>query len=238
MMFDWIERRKKTFVERMHYCTGSRAPFFKLAEAFLPSPQDTILDIGSGEGEFARMLNLDARFPNLYLLDSNPFTVNTLKHQYKNVIQHTIPDKLMFEDSTVGFIHCSHVIEHLTHQCLYDFLIEIDRVLKRKGIVMLSAPLLWGQFYHDLSHVKPYYPETILKYLSYKCSNHSRKRISDQYTVKRLIYRYHKRDFLNEGVGSDYYYIDIFIHTIKHLLRKIGINNYIRNGYTLVLEKN
>jgi SAM-dependent methyltransferase len=234
-----LDRRKKTFNERMQYCTRDRAPFFKLAEEFLPPNQaEIILDIGSGNGEFVRLLNLDARFPHLYLLDSNPLTVNTLKQQYKNVLQYTIPDKLMFEDETVAFIHSSHVIEHLTSQELYAFLIEINRVLKHKGILILSAPLLWPKFYHDLSHVRPYYPETILRYLVFNASNYSRRKISDQFSVKKMVYRYHKRDFFEEGLGSDYYYIDIFIHTIKHFFRKIGINNYIRNGYTLILEKN
>jgi ubiquinone/menaquinone biosynthesis C-methylase UbiE len=238
-MANWLQRRKKTFNQRRVYCNNGRVPFFNLVVDFLPiKKEETIIDIGSGDGEFVRRLDLANKYPNCYLLDSNSDTVGELKQKYKNVIQYKIPETLMFEDRSVSLIHCSHVIEHLYFEQFYSFLFEIDRVLKNDGILVISAPLISTNFYHDLSHVRPYYPETILKYLSFKSSNYSNKKISNKYSVEKLIYRYHKKDYMEEGLGCEHFLLDTFIHSCKHLLTIFGISNYIKNGFTLILKKN
>ena len=43
----------------------------------------------------------------------------------------------------------------------------MDRCLKNNGYIIISTPLLWYGFYDDLSHVKPYNPEVLLKYFCY-----------------------------------------------------------------------
>jgi SAM-dependent methyltransferase len=238
-MAAWLQRRKTTFTERVSYCTNDRAPFFKLAVEFLPAgSMETIIDIGCGNGEFAHSLRLKDKYPNLYLLDSNAATVEELKKEFPNAIRYKIPKILPFENESVSMIHCSHVIEHLYYEQFYDFLVEIDRVLKKHGIIIISSPLSWKNFYHDLSHVKPYYPESILRYLAIESENFTNSKISNQYSVEKLIYRYHRQDYMEEGIGSDYFLLDCAIHFFKHLLRRIAINNYVKSGFTLILKKN
>ena len=221
------------------YCTLSHLPFYDIAGKYLPQDKDSIVvDIGAGDGSFASHLKLEAMYNNLFLLDGNPVAIKNLKNKFKkNVIQYNVPDKLPFNDSTVGFIHCSHLVEHLYHSDLYKFLKEINRVQAPEGIFIISTPLMWQYFYCDMSHVKPYYPEVFIKYLCHSENpNPSKKIISEEYLVLELIYRYWAVNHVS-GWSSDIYVIHYFISLMNRLLKSLRIKKYVNNGYTLVLKK-
>ena len=195
-----------------------------------------ILDIGAGQGGFAEHLKLaNMVFPNLYPLDSNTSTVEALKSISENAMSYTAPEELPFADNTVSYIHCSHMVEHLYHAELYSFLKEIDRVLKKNGILVISSPLLWPYFYNDLSHVKPYYPNVFLTYLCHRSTQHFAEAISEDYSVLKEAYRYTNRS--QDEWGSDYLFIDFLIHCSKRICRKLKIKKYSKNAYTLILKK-
>lgn len=222
---------------RRNYCTFSKRPFYDIAAKYLPSDENGIIaDIGAGEGKFADYLNLKEKYKNVFLLDGNNITVEKLKNRFKNAILYKAPGKLPFEDSAVSYVHCSHLIEHLSHQELYEFLKEIDRVLNKDGIFVVSAPMLWGDFYSNLTHVKPYNPGVFLKYLCGIIESPSAGIISESYTVLELVYRYAKTS-LDEGWGSRFFVIDFIIQFSKLLLSILQIKRYTKNGYTMVLKK-
>lgn len=215
----------------------NRLPFFKIAEKYLPSNKESIIvDIGSGEGDFENYLNLPGRYKNLYLLDGNILTIDKIKNKFKNAILYRAPQKLPFDDSTVIYIHCGHLIEHLTSNELYQFLIEINRVLARNGIFVVSSPMLWRGFYDDLSHVRPYNPEVLINYLCKESKNRSAEIISEDFSILELVYRYYILE-LDEGWGSNNFLIDFIIQILKRFLSILSIRKYGRNGYTLVLKK-
>lgn len=228
---------KKSYHFRKYYCTIDRRPFYAIAAKYLPADESAIIvDIGSGEGQFADYLNLANKYKNLFLLDGNSLTIENLKSRFKNAILYRAPEKLPSKSATVSYIHCSHLIEHLYSQELYQFLKEIDRVLGKGGIFVVNSPMLWSGFYSDLSHVKPYNPDVILNYLCCISKNRSAEIISENYTQLELVYRYTILDF-DEGLGSNLLPIDFILQTIKWFLSKLGIKKYTKNGYTLVLRK-
>lgn len=216
----------------LKYVTFNREPFFEVAKKLI-TKNSFVLDIGAGNGHFAAFCERD----DFYLFDVNKKSIELLKLKNKNVYQGSLPE-LPFEEHLFDLVHCSHVIEHLEPQVLYDTLKEIDRCLKPGGYIVVSAPLLWEGFYNDLSHIKPYNPKLFHNYL---CPNPSqtrtRSKISSQYSQEKIIYRYKEVELLeNISNSSNSRYIKIF-NKILQKLRKEGLNRYEKTGYTIVLKK-
>ncbi len=223
----------KNIIIKHRYCTKSRRPFYELAKKYLPKDKNAIiLDIGSGFPIFGENI----KHKNIYFLDKN-------KVNHKNYIHYIAPGKLPFKKKSVQFIHCSHLIEHLSTSTkkTYKLLKEIDRVLTNKGILVISAPLLTENFYGEPTHKRPYAPQGIAKYLckrKNKTADYTMGNISDNYIIKNLTYRYtSKADYDNCGLGSKYLLIDLLITILKKMLNKLGFVNYIKSGYTLILKK-
>lgn len=238
-MFSKLREKRHTFQERERYATRRRAPFYALAGEYLPPEHDAIVvDIGCGYADFATQLNLFERYPNLALLDGNQTTVEKLERARL----YRVPDKLPFSDGSVAYIHCSHLIEHLYYDELYRFLHEIDRALAPGGILVVSAPLLWKRFFHNLTHVSPYGPEAFINYLArgnrdeHATADPAAGVISYSYCVERLVYRYRREPLFSE-VGARFFLLDFCIWGIGRLLQVLGIQRYVQNGYTLVLRK-
>ncbi|MFM6071850.1 MAG: class I SAM-dependent methyltransferase, partial [Dolichospermum sp.] len=89
--------------------TLSREPFYKKTEKYISQLNNPrILDIGSGDGEFAKTIDKLETF----MVENNPLSVESLKKHFPNVFQ-AKADKLPFDDEYFDLIHCSHLIEHL-----------------------------------------------------------------------------------------------------------------------------
>ncbi len=219
------------------YLTIDRAPFFDLAAKFIQADDKVILDIGSGEGDFFHHLkSKGVQGNNIYLLDGNEVTVEKNKGLTRNSLFYLAPDRLPFDDLSVDFIHISHLIDNLWVPDFYKFLLEINRVLRPGGILVVSTPLLWPNFYDDLSHTKPYNPYVFYKYFVHQ-GRHSRfDKIQNSYTVEDLVYRYYELP-LDEGWSSTLPFLDFFFVSSRRILGKLGIKRLRKNGYTLVLKK-
>lgn len=224
--------------QRKLYCTLDRYPFYLVAARYLPLEKNRIIiDIGCGIGGFTEALGIHTKYNNVFLLDGNDETIEILKAKFNNTILYKAPAELPFENSTVSYIHCSHLIEHLRNEELYNFLKVIDRVLMRNGIFVVSTPMLWSGFYDELNHVRPYSPYVLFNYLCGYGENLSAKTISEKYSEVERVYRYNTVDFY-EGWGTNLFCFDFIIQVLKRVLSKIGIKKYIKNGYTLILKKN
>ncbi len=218
------------------YCSMERSPFFDIAAKYLPKNNSKyLLDIGAGTGAFAEYLELH-KYPNMFLLDSNPKTIATLKEKQFNALLYKAPNRLPFEDSSVSYIHCSHMIEHLYHEELHKFLNEINRITAPEAHVIISAPMLWELFYEDLSHVKPYNPSVVINYLCADYANRSNASISNSFKNIELIYRYISYPVLNT-IHSENLTVNWILHKIKKMCHYLKIKSYHKNGFTLVLKK-
>lgn len=234
-MSDQIETRRDLHRKKKRYCTTSRLPFYEIASRHFPQDENSvIIDIGSGKGEFSDYLELDKKYKKVFLLDRNEKTVGELKKSGKNAALYEAPGKIPFENGTVDYIHCSHLVEHLEPESLHLFLQEIDRVLKSGGILCISTPLLWPAFYSDLSHIKPYNPDVFLNYLSGASVNRSRPVISTTYKKLDLTYRYTSA---KPELSSDLFFVDLILQGFHRLAFALKIRRFRENGYTLVLKK-
>lgn len=213
--------------------TGSREPFFELAARY-HDPARRTLDIGPGIAGFADRLN----DPDVYLVDHNPETVAVLRQRYRNVFQHSVPDRFPFEDGMFWLIHSSHFVEHLTPADLYAFLVECDRVLAPGGRMVISTPVMWAGFYNEMSHIKPYQPHVFEKYLCDPPGERSNTRIpiARTYRVADLVWRYHRESLPYLSLG-DHPRLNRLLARAVNFLRDRGVGLLRRSGYTLVLEK-
>jgi ubiquinone/menaquinone biosynthesis C-methylase UbiE len=211
------------------YATHEREPFFEIARGYI-SGKDKILDIGPGDGSFAKFCKRN----DIYMFEGNPESAFLLSKTFPNVIQGSLPN-LPYEDQRFNLIHMSHVIEHLNPQEVYDTLIEINRCCKPGGRIIISAPLLWTGFYDDLSHIKPYPPESFIKYLSNLGTNATRPIITDTFKLEKIQYRYLAKQ-AEIRTRNRTNLIDKVLYKASTILRNTE-TYYEKTGYTVVLRK-
>jgi len=227
---------KKDFLLRKKYAVPSREPFFALAGTFLPHNENAvIIDIGAGDGAFASFLELNNRYKGLHLLDQNEGTVKELQKVFRNVHQYTAPEKLPFQNNPADFLHLSHIVEHFDHPDLYRLLSECVRVLRKDGILVISAPLLWDRFYDNLSHIRPYNPSVFTHYLCKGHANATSEFLTTDFEVKNLTYRYRSVQLFE--VGAQYFFLDVLLRILRVILTKCGFRKYTKNGFTLILQR-
>ena len=218
-----ILRNYRTFKK---YAMWDRAPFFELAKKYAEGKR-VIVDIGPGNDRFAKLLGR----PDAHLLEGNAESAHALISAFPNTKEYRAPDPLPFADESVDFIHLSHIVEHLEPAALYALLQEINRVLAREGVLVISAPLSNERFYDDLSHVRPYPPGVFFKYLTRGEANCvTRPIISNAFIEKELMYRY-------TPVTAPQVYHNFLWRMGALLVKKLGGARYERSGFTLVLQK-
>ncbi len=128
---------KKSYQARKRFTNFWRISFYKIAVKYLPADNElVIIDIGAGSGQFEESFQIIKKYKNLYLLDGNEETIKGLKSKYENAILYKAPEKLPFDNSSVDYIFCSHLMEHLYFDQLFNLLKEIDRVLKKKEFLL------------------------------------------------------------------------------------------------------
>ena len=183
----------------------------------------TILDAGCGEGRFI------FQNPNKIIgLDWNQESIKKCRDKGFNVIRADIKN-LPFSDKSISGIHCSHVIEHFLPKDVYKILSEFNRVIKPGGILIIRTPLLWKGFYSDLSHIKPYNPKAITRYLtSYSALSNERTRRSISFDFKVVCIKWRYQPFRIKIKPVD---------LVFGALNRWGFPWLKRNGYMLVLQK-
>lgn len=179
-----------------------------------------ILDVGCGEGDF---VILDKK--RIQGIDLNKKSIRTCKGRNLNAICADAL-KMPFKSSSFDGVYCSHLIEHFLPDKAYMLLNEVSRVLKPGGILVLATPIMWDGFYNDFTHVKPYNPESIERYL---CENGRQKTFNDfPYSFRKTKIEWRYGMFPIPGkIGR----------IISDFLYPYGFHTFQKNAYTLVLIK-
>jgi ubiquinone/menaquinone biosynthesis C-methylase UbiE len=98
-----------------------------------------VLDIASGEGYGSNLLSKKAKF--VYGVDIDKSTVSFAKNKYShNKIKFIVgsTSKIPLNDSSIDVVTSFETIEH--HNEHHEMMLEIKRVLKPKGILIISSP--------------------------------------------------------------------------------------------------
>jgi ubiquinone/menaquinone biosynthesis C-methylase UbiE len=187
---------------------------------------NSILDIGCGTGEFIsldpkRIMGVDHNKKSLEICRKEGFSVECAE-----------ATNLPFENNSFDAVHCSHVIEHLLPEDAYKLLKEMNRVLKIGGIFCLRTPLLYRNFYSDLTHIKPYYPQAILHYIRTEENNQRTFEDIDGF-YKKIKLKYRREQLFPSIKDTPLW----FLWILFNFLYRFGLSNTTKTGYMLVLKK-
>ncbi len=185
-----------------------------------------ILDVGCGNGRFIALSPKQIRG-----IDKSQEAVNFCRQQGFQVVMGDALD-LPFEDGCFNGVHCSHLIEHLHPEDAWQLLRQLTRVLEPGGILCLRAPLMTRNFHHDLSHIRPYPPQSIMEYLSNGWSSghpQSLGIIKGEYLLLALEWRH-------LPLLSGLIHQPLLIRFLE-VLAAMGLRSLRRSGYLLVLKK-
>lgn len=125
---------------------------------------EIFLDAGCGRGEFLELLQ-ENNIPYLGV-EINEFETNFLKQKGLNVKNSDILEYLSNTNKNLMGISCFQVIEHLDITYLKKFIELAYKRIAKHGIIILESvnphcPFALSRFYVDLTHIRPYPPETI-----------------------------------------------------------------------------
>lgn len=179
-----------------------------------------ILDLGCGQGEF---LVLDRK--RIVGVDSNKKSVLLCKRENLNAI-FAFVTKLPFDKESFDGVHCSHLIEHLMPHDAHKMLSEVARILKKDGVFVLSSPILWEGFYNDFTHIKPYNPESIIRYLVNDGQDKSLPDIKGKF--KKVDFYWRFRPLSIPGRLG---------YLLSNYLYQFALHSWKKDGYTMVLRK-
>lgn len=121
-----------------------------------PEEELKVLDFGCGRGKYLRLLT--SLGCDVCGVDANQdYAAENLRNGF-NVLH---PEELISCDTKFDIIFLSHLVEHLTPQELIDLVPNLCKLLNEGGRFVIITPVLGERFYHDFSHIRPYYPQSI-----------------------------------------------------------------------------
>lgn len=146
-------------------------PYLKKVKAPLRSKY-SFLDCGFGRGEFIQLIR-SHKLARATGVDTNPeFVADAQKLGIEAIRQDMITHLYLSKEHYCG-ISAFHVIEHLTFDELFDFLLLAHKKLVKGGVLLLETPNIENvivsstSFYYDHTHVQKLPKEVLDKLLDY-----------------------------------------------------------------------
>lgn len=210
----------------------------------LLSDCERILDLGCGKGLFIKLA------PDRIIgVDRNWHSLRECVKEGYTVIQGDALN-LPFPDQSFDGINCADLIEHFSPIDVRHIIIEMLRVLKDGGFLIIATPLPSKMFWNDASHVRPYPPHSLLSY----CVKDTERGIETQPTYEslpycmkfiKLIWRYTRlyqlplQLYFNDDRMklTNLLKPSSLLFMLSNLLSRIGLNHPRPEGYVIVMQK-
>jgi SAM-dependent methyltransferase len=189
-----------------------------------------ILDIGCGKGFF---VTLDK--DRITGLDNNKESVDICKSKGLNVIKWNCLD-LPFKNNSFDGILCSHLIEHLIPEDVFKLVKEINRVLKKGGIIIIKTPLPSFSFWNDPTHIRPFVPSSIFSIFNVVDLGQPTRKIDCSYEFVDMKFSYHNLyySYIEPSVNPKRYW---FYSIWRGISKFSKIRLPIKESVTIVLRK-
>ena len=168
-----LSKERKRLMDHIYFLfeqkyRGSEEDIKERQRRYLPYflGKNNVLDIGCGRGEFLALLGENGI--SAVGIDLNEEMVFRCKEKGSDVSQ---ADAISYLESipeeSLGGVFAAHIIEHLNHNVLLEFIQLCQAKLKKGGYVIFETPnplsiLVSASYFHlDLSHIKPIHPDGI-----------------------------------------------------------------------------
>jgi SAM-dependent methyltransferase len=197
------------------------------------------LDVGFGRGKYLDLAK-DLGYTSSGIEVNREYINNASAKGYSCFHLDSIDDiKFKFD-----VILISHVIEHLKPEQLVDVLETYIKMLTTDGILIIASPLRGERFYYDITHIRPYYPQSIwhsfggnLEELSFGRSR-STLQLKDIYFIRDC---YRTRNFrsyyINDGLGIESAFLKLVNYTMAGLYILSGSRIGIRASWLGIYSK-
>jgi SAM-dependent methyltransferase len=203
-----------------------------------------ILDVGCGKGLFIKCAP-----SRIVGVDRNWYSLKECAKEGYTVIKGDVL-RLPFTDQSFDGIHCADLIEHFSPVDVRSLLIEMLRLLKVGGLLVVGTPLPSKMFWNDASHIRPYPPMALLSYFIKDIDRGSETQPTYEllpYGMKfiKLIFRYTQfyqlpyHLYLNEGriKLTNLVRLSTLLFVFSNLLFRIGLKHPRPEGYVMVMQK-
>jgi|GEM_PF-2753406 len=160
---------------------GNSAEISERLEIYLPylkkvktqsRTQFSLLDCGFGNGDFLQLVRSN-KIANVIGVDTNPDYVLAMQEIGVNAIQRDMITHLYLSNQEYCGISAFHVIEHLSFDQLFDFILLSYKRLVKGGALLLETPNIENiivsstSYYYDPTHVQKVAREVMDKLLDY-----------------------------------------------------------------------
>lgn len=205
--------------EKHWWHIAKRQAIDHLVKRYLKVTPAKILDIGCGTGQ---NINYLSKFGQVYGVDNSPQAIKYCKSRNLLNVRLANSDQTGYPKSTFDMITLLDVLEHLEED---QTLKEIYRILKPKGIFILTVPaltILWSQWDIVLHHRRRYTKTSLTEVL--KKNNFKIKKIYYLYSflfLPALVIRFTKSFFYKDFYPSDFRLSWPVINHLGLLLAKI-----------------
>lgn len=153
---------------------AKRAYVSKMISTYIGKKDGSILDIGCGTGKNMEEL---AKWGTAYGVDASDDALGFCKRRGIGRLKKGLAEQIPYDNGAFDAVTILDVLEHVNDG---EAVGEMERVLKRRGIAIITVPAfpwLWSRWDEVLGHKRRYAKETLLSLFD-----------KDKWEVKRMTY--------------------------------------------------
>lgn len=224
-------------LEKKHWWHNAKRNLLKkLLARYVTKKPLTLLDVGCGVGSHMDALK---SWGQVWGIDVSPIAVDFCKKRgFKNVSVQSA-DNTKFTKNKFDVITMLDVLEHTDDK---KTLAEIQRILKPKGILIITVPAfnwLWSQWDVVLHHKKRYVKSDLIKLMGKDFSLLKVSYLYSYLVAPAYLIRKIKEVFFKKNYGSDFslsnHFINIFMKLAVNIEQKMFFSFGLPFGLTLVV---
>jgi cyclopropane fatty-acyl-phospholipid synthase-like methyltransferase len=214
-------------IGRAHYHHAEYRMLRKKLSALYSSGKRTFFDVGFGRGKF-----LDLAAGGGFHVSGVEVNKQYIEHAQAKGYNCIHLDELDKINEKFDIILISHVVEHLHSEQLIEILDRYIQMLDEHGTLIIASPVHGSRFYYDITHIRPYYPQSI-----WHAFGGNKEELSLERSKQSLVLRdiYFIRDSFRTRNSRAYYIRDGLgiAHTGLRFVNYFLAQLYLLSGYRI-----
>lgn len=217
-------------ISQAHYHHAEFRVLEKKLKLFYEQGKSKFFDVGFGRGKF---LDLASSYGyEVYGVEVSEEYLESAKLKGYRCFH---VDDILHIKEKFDVVFISHVIEHLEPSELINALSLYIDMLKDDGVIIIASPLIGDRFYYDITHTRPYYPQSIWHSFGENKEEISTGReskkihLNDIYFVRDCFRtRKSRAYYIRDGLGAEHALLRILNYSLALI--------YLLSGYRIGLQ--